>query len=83
MSGLVTSGQVAEAVSEQDSARAFHRLHNEAHIVLLKELLCQVGVHVVAVVYVDAVPLQLKQLHQLDLLGDEACSFVRAHTKID
>ena len=47
-------GEVSKSVGEKDPVRIFLDLKKESNVVFLKETLCEVGMHVIAVVYMDA-----------------------------
>ena len=47
-------GEVSKPVGKEDPARIFLDLDQESNIIFLKETLCEVGMHVITVVYMDA-----------------------------
>ena len=77
-----TWGEVSKSVREEDSVRIFLDLNQESDVVFLKEALCEIGMHVVAVVHMNAEALHLQHLHHLYLLGKEGGAG-RAHTKVN
>ena len=78
------TSQVAQSIGKQDAAAfsIFLDLHDEAHIVLVKEKLVHVGVHVSAMIYVHTVAILLQETHELDLLFRQSSS-TRPNEEVD